>query len=357
MNKNLIFTLFFAVSGILFYKCGYPKIEEIIKGILRLKQEYTKNDGSQVIIPKINKNHKKGKKKKIKKKKSKLIINNNNIGITTHKNMNKSKSSKSILFKPDITIYKTIEIIDKEKNIKKNNLSENIKISDSLDFKEYELNSLLYVDALKYDKRSFYECYISLIKRKHPLIFPFTKDYNSTIIKIDLIVLSFSIQYFFNALFFNESAIHEIYEGKGNYNIIDLAPFIFYSLIFSLIINIIIKYLSLSENNIITIKKQESLEDVFDALSKENKTLKIKYICFYGFSFILFFFLWYYLSSFGAVYQNTQICLIKNVLISFAFSLLYPFVINFITSILRIYSLNNSNRELLYKLSIIIYHI
>ena len=46
-----------------------------------------------------------------------------------------------------------------------------------------------------------------------------------------------------------------------------------------------------------------------------------------------------YLSSFGAVYQNSQFYLIKNILISFGFSLGYLFVINILPGILRIYSL------------------
>ncbi len=323
----IIFVIFFIISGILFYKCGYPILEEIIQDIVKSKQQNKENKMNQENKPKIYKMLKK--RKKTKKRKSKLNLKNNNIDLTIHKKMNKTKS---ILLKPELTINKMEKIKkeNNENNEKINNLNEIIKINNSSDFKEYELNSLLYADALKYDKRTFYEYYISLIKRKHSLIFPFTKDYNSLIIKFDLIVISFSIQYFFNALFFNESTIHEIYEGKGNYNIIDLAPFIFYSFIFSRILDIIIKYLSLSERNIINIKKQESVIGAFNILDKERKALNIKYISFYVIILILFLFFWYYLSSFSAVYQNSQIYLIKNVLICFVFSLLYPFLFNFI---------------------------
>ena len=62
-------------------------------------------------------------------------------------------------------------------------------------------------------------------------------------------------------------------------------------------------------------------------------------------------FFWYFLSSFGAVYQNTQIYLIKNILISFGISMIYPFIINLLPTIIRIYSLNNLNRESMYKFS------
>ena len=57
-------------------------------------------------------------------------------------------------------------------------------------------------------------------------------------------------------------------------------------------------------------------------MCKVRKCLIIKYICFYIFGTFFLLFLWYYLSSFGAVYKNTQIYLIKNTLISVGFSLI-----------------------------------
>ena len=354
----LFFTIVFVISGIIFYKCGYPLLEQTIQRIIISKQENVKDTVNHGNDLKKNKKSKKGKKKKVKKIKSKKSLNIHSIDNITLKHIN--KSNKSLFIKSDLTIYKDIGKLnkEKEKNEKiKSSLNENIELNNSSKFKEYELNTLLYIDALKYDKRNFLDIYISLIKKKHPLIFPFIKDYNSLTIKIDLILLSFSFQYFFNALFFNETTIHKIYEGEGNYNLTDLIPFIIYSFIFSHIFDIILKYLSLSERNINNIKKQESVIEAYNILDKEKKTLSIKYICFYCLSGIFFFFLWYYLSSFGAVYRNTQIHLVKNVLITFAFSLLYPFGINFLPSLLRYYSLKNSNREFFYKFSIIIYNI
>ena len=113
----------------------------------------------------------------------------------------------------------------------------------------------------------------------------------------------------------------------------------------------IIKYFALSERNICEIKREKSLEKAKDMRMKVKRALFIRYICFYSLSLLLLAFFWYYFSSFGAVYQNTQIYLIKNIMISFGFSLIYPFFINFIPSILRIYSLKELNRELIYKIS------
>ena len=215
---------------------------------------------------------------------------------------------------------------------------------------------MTYKDALKNDKRKFFSYYIYLIMAKHPLIFSFCpiKDYNSKIIKIDILFLSFSIYYFFNALFFNEPVIHKIYEDEGIYNFIYLIPFILYSFIISYILIIIIKYFSLSERNIIEIKLEKNISKVNSKVDKIKKKLIIKNILFFIIGIFLLLFLWYYLSSFGAVYQNSQVYLIKNTLISFGFSLIYPFIINILVGIIRIYSLKKSNRQSIYKFSIII---
>ena len=168
--------------------------------------------------------------------------------------------------------------------------------------------------------------------------------------------MSFSIYYFTNALFFDESTIHKIYEEGGKYNIIYLIPFISYSIIISHFLTIIIKYFSLSERNINEIKNEKSFIKAYDKTSDVKRCIIIKYICFYVLGSLILLFFWYYLSSFGAVYQNTQKYLIKNTLISYGFSLIYPFIINLIPGFFRLYSLKDKQkkRECFYKISKII---
>ena len=349
----LFFIVFFIASGILFYKIGYPLLEDDIQSIICLEGENKKGLNNNETID-INFKDKSNKILKKKKKKSKhLKINKKEKDSKTYsktlikKNHSKDKSNSRIKIKSN----KNVIVSKKDKNIK-NNEPKNIYYHD------YELNSCLYQSALKYDKRSIGTYYISLIKTKHPVIFSVCpiKDYNSKIIKIDLFFLSFSEYYFFNALFFNEKVIHKIYEEQGIYNFIYLIPFILYSFIISDILIIIIKYFSLSERNICEInfvnKKEKS-----NKAYKVKKILVIKYLIFFGAGLVFLLFLWYYLSSFGAVYQNTQVYLIKNTMISFAFSLIYPFIAYIFVAIIRIYSLKDTNRECIYKLSIIIQYI
>ena len=334
----LLFTiLLFLISMILFYKCGYNLLEDDIKEIIEIKNENNiKNNldiKETIDIGNKEKTNKKKKKMKNKGKKIKLNLSKENT-IKLSLNNNSKTFSK-------LQLKNTINFGNNKK---------------TLNFNDYEYNSLSYKEAIKYDKRSFIKYYISLIKVKHPFIFSFCpiKDYNSLIIKTDLFFLSFSIYCFINCLFFDEKTIHKIYLDEGTYNFKYLIPYISYSFIISHTLITVIKYFSLSERNIGEIAKQKSLDKASDKAYQVKKCIRIKYICFFCLCILFLIFFWYYLSSFGAVYQNTQIYLIKNILISFSFSLIYPFIINIFPVILRIYSLKESNGECIFKFSKII---
>ena len=64
-------------------------------------------------------------------------------------------------------------------------------------------------------------------------------------------------------------------------------------------------------------------------------------------------FFWYFISCFCAVYKNTQMILIKDTLISFALSMLYPFGLNLIPGLFRIPALRaeKKDQKCLYKAS------
>ena len=96
-----------------------------------------------------------------------------------------------------------------------------------------------------------------------------------------------------------------------------------------------------------------------EAVNKKNerlKCMKIKFAIFFILNFILLALFWYYLTCFNAIYKNTQIYLIENTFISFAFSLFYPFIINILPTMIRMNSIHSSNKdqEYCYKLSQII---
>ena len=198
------------------------------------------------------------------------------------------------------------------------------------------------------------EIYISYLKTRHPLISSFypNDEYNSMSVKICLIFFTFALNIFVNSLFFTDDTMHKIIEDEGIFNFVYNLPITIYSTIISFVIMSIIKILALSKNSILELKKEKDLEK----FKKVKKKLKIKFILFFVISFILLIIFWFYLGCFCVVYSNTQIYLIKDTLISFALSLIIPFVKYLIVYFIRKKSLNEPG-QCLYKISQILQYI
>jgi hypothetical protein len=240
-----------------------------------------------------------------------------------------------------------LKIKKEEKEIKeiKGNEEQNIIYENKNDS---ELNSLSFNKALKYDKRTYWEYYLSLLRNKQLIIFVCytSNDYNSRLIKLCLLFSSFALSYTVNALFFNDSTMHRIYQDEGKDNISFRIPQIIYSTIISTFIKSLLITFSLTEKNILEIKNQKTNKSIHDTSVKIFKIISRKIIIFFVVNFLFLIFFWYYLSCFCAVYTNTQILLLKDTVISFCVSLLYPFIINLIPGILRNIALNKGNKYL-----------
>jgi len=326
----LIIILINIIFSILFCKKGYILISETINKIIGSKFVSSVNDNKINIPPK---------RKEINKIHSRISNTPNNIIVTTKNTLNTENDHME-------------KELDKE--YEKNKEVEGDKIIINLN--DYELNSLSYEDALKYDHRTYLEYYLSLLRTKQLIIFTFYtySDYNSKLAKISLFFFSLALFYIINALFFNDSTMHKIYEDQGDFNFIYQIPQILYSTIISIVIKTILSFLSLTEKNIITIKSQKTLEMANTEMKKQKKCIYIKFIIFFIFNFIFLALFWYYISCFCSTYENTQIYLIKDTAISFGLSLIYPFFINLIPGFFRIYSLNNQNKTCIYRISKII---
>ena len=231
-------------------------------------------------------------------------------------------------------------------------------------FNDVELNNLPYDKALENDKRTFCQYYISLVKTKHILIFTFfnTTDYNIKLIKIDLLFFNFTLSYIINGLFFSDDTMHVIYESDGAFNLEYRIIKIIYSSLISGVITLILRILALPESNILELKglkfKKEQLVNDYKKIDNKgeelNKNIKIKFIFYFIFSIIFLLFFWYYISMFCSVYPNTQMHLLKDTLISFGISFIYPFALYFIPTIFRIPALADNNRRYLYRISILL---
>ena len=155
-------------------------------------------------------------------------------------------------------------------------------------------------------------------------------------------------------MFFSDDSIHKQYEDKGKYNYLYQIPKILYSTIISAITNMLLKKLSLSQKDISKIKQNLDINKAKERSENIKKCLKIKFMIFIIVGFILLFFFWYYLSCFCSVFVNTQIPLLKDTIISYGLSMIYPFGLNLLPGLLRIPSLKKDNRKLIYIISKII---
>ena len=148
---------------------------------------------------------------------------------------------------------------NKNKKNKRGKQKKNILIKrvsfNKLDYIDDELNDLEYKDAIKVDKRTYVQYYISLLKAKNLFIFSFiTKnDYNSKIIKIYLFFYTFLIEYVISAMFYTDSTMHEIYVDEGSFDFIYQIPQIICSSLISNVLNFIITTLGLVQGDILKI--------------------------------------------------------------------------------------------------------
>ena len=278
------------------------------------------------------------------------INNNNDNNLITNNNEQKNinKSNKKILENNEQQSEDLFKVNRYNKNLIE-------KVINIMTFNENELNQFPYELAKKKDLRTYCTYYISLIKTKHDLIFYlfYNNDYNSKIVKIDLLVVSFGSFYTVNTLFYNNDLMNKIYESNGSFNLAYQLPKIIYSSLISSVLNFFLKFLALPNDKIIEFKSTKSKKNINNKKNELIKQIQIRLILYFIFGFLLLIFFWYSVAMFGAIYKNTQIHLLKDTLISFCLSLFYPFGFYLIPGILRIPSLSNTkkNRKCLYNLS------
>ena len=338
----IIILVIFIIIFIIFYSKGYNLLEEKIDEIIYKKfKDETKKKTNKIkksLENEINFSLKqnKNKKKKLKKDKYSSSKKNNSRNFFMDKKQ-KNVRDKSI----------NISRIENSKNPGNHNIKPDT---------DYEFNWLPYEDALKQDKRTGCEYYGSLIRSKQLFIFTFCSfnDYNSGVIKKFIFFLLFALHYTVNALFFTDSNLHKIYTDGGKYNFSYQLPYILYSAIIStFVLRLMLHILVLTDKDILQVKLQSTKKMAVNMKKQKLKYMKIKFAIFFILNFILLGLFWYYLTCFNAIYENTQVYLIENTFISFAFSLLYPFFINIFPMMIRMSSIHSKNKEqeCIYKIS------
>ena len=300
-------------------------------------------------------------KKDINKKSNDPKTNNSSREIIRIKLKRKSEIITDKVYEKKYTLQKVYEkkntlkkSLSLSKNKDKNNINKEFN-QQIYNFNNDELDSMRYEEAIEFDKRTYLQYYVSLIKQKHLIIFTFfnKNDYNLFTIKLTLFIFSFSLYFTVNALFFDDNTMNKIYQNQGHLKIYFYTLHIIYSTLISSFITLILKTLALSSKNMLKIKNIQGKKAALKESVKLIKLLNIKFNVFYIISFLLLIFFWYFISAFCAVYNKTQKILFQNTFSSFVLSLIYPFGLYLIPGLFRIPALKakSKNKKFMYILS------
>ena len=250
----------------------------------------------------------------------------------------KKKRSKTRKAKPKRKNYskkKTITI--KIDNRKKNNI--HIKESDSRN-----INNLPFNLAKSKDKRNLFQIFCSIISQKIYLINLFYGEEKIKSILFSQFVLSLLVHFFFNALLYSDEIISRKYHNNGK---LELIVTIILSLLSNIFSSIIIYYFNYSElieerlEQVIEMKKALYYQNILNNFLKQLK-LKVFLLILKEISIIFFGF--YYVIIFFIVYNYSTNSLIFNYLASLLEDLIKSLIITFIISVLRKASLDSLNR-------------
>ena len=247
------------------------------------------------------------------------------------------------------------------------NKSSNINDSNMKpeDFNDYEFNEFNYKEAKeqykshsekiympnaasreqKNNKPLFFRIYRSQIMQNHIIISTFflRNDYNSTFIKVCYLFFWLSLDMVTNALFFYDETMHRLYIDKGKYDFLYKLPIIIYPKLISVFLIKLFECFSLIQDDLKKIaknkKNHKNKEELLKEIDERIYKFKRKFPIFLSIILLLFLLFWYYLSAFCAVFKNTQIPLLKDIVFGHIISLIAPFLAYFIPTYFRYLSM------------------
>ena len=217
------------------------------------------------------------------------------------------------------------------------------KVSQIFELDNDEKNELPYEKALKDDDRNFCQYYCFMLQISHIIINVFCRcnDYNIFSNKLGILLITFPINLTFNAFFFTSKQIQAVSINKLDGISIDVKNLLhsFAASIFSTIFLISLKLLCITHNKIRKIRKMKNIDEAKKESVYILKCLNWRINIYYILSLIFLIFFGYYCLCFCAIFENTQLLLIETMFTSWGLSLLYPFLICFVTSIFRMCSI------------------
>ena len=244
----------------------------------------------------------------------------------------KSKKKGSSLKKREIKggeKFKKMETIaDKEISNNKTRLSKTDEDLQDMDFEK----------AIIEDKRSYLRIYWSFLVDSQIILGTFYTDnyLNLFAIKLSFFICTFEISFFLNALFYTVDYISDAYHNDGILNFFSGLPKSIYSFVATLITTNLLKMLSNSKSELMKIIREKSKnEDYTGLINAKLRKLRKKLIVYFILVFSLGLIFTYYVSSFCAVYPNSQKYWFIGCLESFAIDSLVALIICIFLALMR----------------------
>ena len=230
--------------------------------------------------------------------------------------------------------------------------------------KEYlstEIDDMDFEDAIKRDKRKFYEYFCDKLKINQILLSTFyaIDPLKPRAIKLLLFILDIELYLFINALFFNEDYISEFFHSTKEETFINFIirsyNRFFYTTLVGVIINYVIECFFVDEKKIKGVFKREKNNMIF--LKYEVISI-IKRIIFRNTFFIIFSFLMsifslYYILCFNSVYPHMRNEWIKSSIIIIVVMQFLYFLECLLETTFRFISFRFKN-ERFYKISLLL---
>ena len=210
----------------------------------------------------------------------------------------------------------------------------------------------------KFEKFSFIELYWFILRKKHRIISLIIKKdiYDIFSIKLSLLILSYTIDFFVTTLFFFNFEIKKLFHLKQHLEPIYI---VFMGLFCTLVSTALIKVVDFLMEYRTDFRRYEILQkyendhsNYFSSLNGMIKGFKQKMIIYYIVMFIFSIFVWYMISAFIATYYNTKLIWGAMIGVNIGLSNIFPFIYYFLGVLFQYEGIHKQSYKM-YKLGIV----
>jgi hypothetical protein len=284
--------------------------------------------------------------------------------------MSFSKTSRKSLIETDESKTVNSQINTKDNNkenfklnlidINVDDLNKNINIPNT---SEYILNIYNYEEAIKYDRRSFFQIYYIFLIAKQVIMhaFFFKSPIEPLPIRLSLLKFMLGCDLALNAIFYKDSKITEKYNSTKNVFVFGFTNNITAILLSTLIGYVLFVFLGLLNNSMNAIRKifkdeENKLrknknykvtilrkKEIITQIKEIMKCFNIKIIIFYIIEFVCMIFFWYYVTIFCRLYKKTVTSWLIDCLITIIIRIILDLLLNILLSLLYLLAINIKN--------------